>query len=363
MVGTCLMRGIAAVAREWRLVGLLWILGAILAAVTAVPAFIWWRRLVAYAPEADAMLQGLRLATLGELMSGEHAAGWTVLFLAAVAVTILARVGSAFLMGGMVEALTRSASPDQPVALAEAAATPATPAGGPVDSTPLAESIPAETPLSTWADDGAPVVDVPRQAVVRSRPRDDRPLMHRFFRGAGRFFLRNLVVLIVNAIATVIVAGAVFWASRAMTAPWEDTLSVSLAWMRLVLPVGLAGLVVVVFLIIYDYTCIRVLLEDSRRPVRTWLSAVRFVARRAPGALSLWLVPGLALAVAAAAYLGCRGLVPAVSGATIALMVVMQQAFMLVRAALRLVTVAAEVEYAAERRFTVARFELGSTQP
>jgi hypothetical protein len=178
-------------------------------------------------------------------------------------------------------------------------------------------------------------------------------MMHRFFRGAGRFFLRNLVMFVANSLALAVVAGLLFALGRAAVRPLEDTLSLPLSWLRALLPIALGGLGAWLMLITYDYACIRLVTQDSRRPLRTWFSALAFTVRRFLPAAALWLVPGVLLALAALLLVRPTWRIPATTGAML-ITVGAQQIFTLLRAWLRTATVASEIEFAAARGFAAA---------
>lgn len=395
MVMTCLGRGLRAARREWRLALLLWIISLLLAAPVALPALRWWKTLVDHAPEANRMLTGLRVGVLAELMSSEHADGWGVLFASILGLIVLARLLHAFFMGGLVQVLADRrhptparpdpvglpASPSWPAgtdadqitarcdppltaaqtvmtgdvaaafAVAPAAVEPLAVEGPSVGARPLAQTVAASDADAADVAHSAvqPMADAGPAAVAR--PAHPPALLHSFFGGAGRFFLRNLVMLVLNALGALVVGGALVALARLAVRPLEDTLSAPLAWTRLLLPVTLAGLVIFFFLMVYDYACLRLVLEDSRRPVRTWLKAVGFVSRRFAATAGLWLGPWTLLACVAALYLAVRAAMPATTIGTIALMIGLQQAFTIVRATLRVATVAAEMAYGDVRGF------------
>jgi hypothetical protein len=200
----------------------------------------------------------------------------------------------------------------------------------------------------------APAPPAPTAAVPTTRTRERRSVVAQFFRGGGRFFLRNLVMLVLTGIGIVVVAHLLRLLGVQIVKPLEGTTSEFLAWVNGLLPLALGALGALLFLLAFDYACIRLDTEDNRRPVRTWLSAVTFVARRFVPALALWIVPGLVVAVAALLYVRFRYAVPATTGGLIAVMIVLQQLFLVLRAIVRTGTVAAEMTYASARGF-VAR--------
>jgi hypothetical protein len=188
-------------------------------------------------------------------------------------------------------------------------------------------------------------------ATANPRPGGERAVLPRFFGGGARFFLRNLVILLVNGIAAAFIGFLFRAAGQAMVRPLEDTLSAPLAWVRLLLPLALPSVVVFFFLLVNDYASIRLVVSDSRRPVRTWLSALGFVARRFVASASIWISVGLILGLVLTAYVAFRNTVAATTWLGIAWMIAIQQTFMLTRATLRIATVSAELNYATKQGF------------
>jgi hypothetical protein len=206
---------------------------------------------------------------------------------------------------------------------------------------------------STWtAASPAPVASQPGVPPARAaRVGERRSVVAQFFRGGGRFFLRNLVMLVLTGLGIVVVANLLRWLGALLVKPLDDTTSEFLAYANMLLPLALGALGALFFLLAFDYACIRLDTEDNRRPVRTWLAALGFVTRRFGATLALWVVPGLVVAAAALLYARFRFAVPATTGATIALMIVLQQLFMVLRAIVRTATVDAEMTYAGARGF------------
>jgi type III secretory pathway component EscS len=383
MVTTALARGFSVARREWRLAVVLWLCGLALALVATLPAYRYLSAATASSPATDVLLQGVDVAVLAEMTAVDAGRGWLVLFATVAGLALLARVANAFFLGGIVEVLSGRRRL-VPAALVE-----------PPTATPAPEVLSARvteleadglrahdqpvpagdlglerepTPATSLADAGVSPVEPPLAPVVIARreplhalpgaarwraeaaPRDDRPVMHRFFRGAGRFFLRNFVMLALNTVLLAGVAGLLYGLGRVLTRPLEETLSPTLAWLRVLLPLALGGVGVWYALMVYDYACIRVVTDDSRRPVHTWLAAIWFTARRLLPAALLWLVPGLLLAAAAALLLVPTAGIPATTGSVV-LVLVVQQLFTLARAWLRTAVVASEIEYAAARGF------------
>ena len=404
MVGTSIAHGFRAARREWRLALLLWVLGLLMALAVTGPVFAWWRGATAYSPEANRMLGGLDLGVLIELIVG-HRGGWPLLIGTMLATALVARVGQAFVLGGIVEVLRGER---EPVATAPAVApvfagassSPLVPANPGPDSTaaglesaaPVRESVAegdARIETSAWQPGDpelhpAPVTALPAPASAPVAPpvpepvgqpaataapwvapvavavpaphelsaRERRSVVARFFRGGGRYFLRNLVMLIATGLALLLAANLLYLLGRAVVKPLESTTSEFFAMVHWLLPLALGGLGVLFFALAFDYACIRLAVENDRRPVRTWIKAVGFVFRRFWSAVALWVGPGLLVAAAALVYLGFRDALPATTGALILVMVLMQQLFMVLRAFVRTATVAGEMNYASARGFT-----------
>jgi hypothetical protein len=385
MIASAVSRGFATARREWRLAIVLWLSGLVLAATAVVPFYRYLSAATALSPEADRLLGGASISVMAD-MAAADARGWGALIGAAFGLALLARLANAFFMGGIVEVLAGRRSTRAPGRPGEAVAGGLLPepistrvtaleANGlrahehPVATGDVGLERPAGAgevvDVCTGASLEAPLAEVvigrreplhplPAGAGGDAAPReDDRPMMHRFFRGAGRFFLRNLVMLVANSIALAVVAGLLFALGRAAVRPLEDTLSLPLSWLRTLLPIALGGLGAWLMLLTYDYACIRLVTQDSRRPLRTWLSALAFTARRFLPAAALWLVPGVLLALAALLLVRPTWRIPATTGAML-ITVGAQQIFTLLRAWLRTAAVASEIEFAAARGFAAA---------
>jgi len=294
MVRTCLASGFAAARRAPKLTLLLWA-WSVLAVVPAwMPFLRWWRDALALAPGADALLNGLDLGVLRELVQYDAVSAWSMVFAGAVGAVIVAFVANALLAGGALEVLA-AASTGEPGTAA----------------------------------------------------RDDRRFMHRFFRGAGHFFWRSLGLLVLNAVVALAVLGALRAGLRAALEPLDDSLSSSIGWLRLLLFVAVLGLTAAVFWLVLDYARIRLVRTDARGVFRTWWRGFVLVLRRLPAVVGLWLVVMLMLALAASALLAWHWAVAYHAWTVILLTLVAQQIFLLARAWLRAVQLGAELELAA----------------
>jgi hypothetical protein len=278
--------GVRSAWRAWPVALVLWLWTLLLAGPALGVFAAWLLPRLAYAPEGDVLLGQFSVGMLVELMRAGDGGARAMIVGAVAGMVVTAAVGRAFLMGGLIEVL-------RPVG-ADAAT--------------------------------------------------EAPLLARFFGGAGRWFLPNLGLLALTASGGALAVTAAFFAVRLVTAPLAESSSAVLGSVALLGPPVAAAVVVILFSLVYDYACI-----GRARPRgfwAAWLGAIAFVARRLPGALGLWLAAGGLVALAAAAYLAFRSVVPADTWPWIVVMIAAQQAFTLVRAWLRTALVGAEIRYA-----------------
>jgi hypothetical protein len=273
--------GLVAARRAWPVALVLWAWTLVLAGPASLPFFNWLRGQIGYSPEGDLLLQRFRLDLFAELSHSAQGSAWAALAGAVVAMLFVAAIGRAFVTGGLIEAMSPAAT---------------------------------------------------------------GPMLWRFFGGAGRWFLPNLALLVINATAMFVVLAIASVATAIAVSPLADTSSPAVAWIALVGPLAVSGIVVLLFAIVYDYACIHVARQSGIW--RGWLGALWFVARHLVGAAGLWIVIALLTAAGLAVYLGVRSVVPASNWPLIVFMVILQQTFMLGRAWLRAALVAAEVRYA-----------------
>ena len=341
MVATAIARGFRTALSEWRLSVLLWFFGLLLPLGLVVPVAAWMGSATSRTPGMDVLAGGFDVGAFIDLVTNQGGA-WTVLFGLTFAVLLLARIGQAFVLGGIVDVLRgepNAPPPPAELALRSAAPQPA-PADPATDQEPEARG---ERPPQSFV------------MPIEPAPVHRRTTMHRFFRGAGRFFLRNLVMLVLTGVGVLVVANLLYLLVAFLVKPLEDTTSEALAWIRMLLPILVGGLAAVFFLLVFDYACIRLVCDRSHRPFASWFTALAFVARHFVGTLALWVLPGLLAAAALLVYFGYAHAVPAVTGARILFLIVVQQLVVLVRAVVRTSTVAAEMHYASARRFVSAR--------
>jgi hypothetical protein len=240
MIGRALAEGVRSATRRPGLVALLWAWNLALAGLAALPFWSWAYAASSASPRTDALLDGLNVGLVAQLIVAAPGAPGP-LMTAAAAVAALALVSGAFLSGGILEVLLESG--------------------------------------------------------------DDRPLLHRFFRGAGHFFGRFLRLLFACGITLVPVTAIVAALLSAATSPLQNGGSEPAAfWAGATVQVAVA-LTIGFFLLALDYARVITVATDARGMSRTWMHALRFVARRLPAVATIGLAAasGVTLAIAGAA--------------------------------------------------------------
>jgi hypothetical protein len=291
------MSGVSLALRERRLVLLLWWLHLGLALIVAVPFWLWGRGAFGTSVEAQVLAGGFDFAVFADLM--EESSPAIVAFALATFTTLaIAALGAAFVSSGVLAVVIARTRP--------------------VDATGTA---------------------VPRRTV-----------MSLFFEGGGRFFWRNLGLMLATALVFVPFVGIPYGIARAATSPLESSLSEAGAWTRAFAPPLVGGVALLLLVLVLDFARIGVVAGDRRGTWRTWLTGARFVARHLASSLGLWVVFALSVAVAAGVYLWLRGAMPAGSWAAILAMVLLQQAFVLWRTTMKVALTAGQMELATELR-------------
>jgi hypothetical protein len=344
MLATAIAHGFRTALSQWRLSVLLWFFGLLLPLGLVVPVAAWLASSTSRMPRMDPLAGGFDAGTFVDLVTNQGGA-WTIVFGLTFAVLLLARIGQAFVLGGIVEVLR--GEPNAPPPPAELALRSTAPR-------------PAAAEAATTSTNGEPEARSERPArtfvmPVEPAPVHHRSTMHKFFKGAGRFFLRNLVMLVLTGVGVLVVANLLFLLVGFLVKPLESTTSEALAWLRMLLPLTFGALGAVFFLLAFDYACIRLVCERSHRPFASWFSALGFVGRHFAGTLMLWVLPGLLAGLALLVYFGLAHAVPTVTIGRILLVIVVQQLVVVARAVVRTATVAAELRYSSDRRFVSAR--------
>jgi hypothetical protein len=269
----------------WRRPGLtlvFWVWSLLLAGVVAYPVYCWLGQLTSYSLDADRLLTGLSVDVLTELTQYDRSSVWGMLWAGVLAVGFVALVGNAFFAGGIIDVLLTG--------------------------------------------------------------EERRPFLHRFFRGAGRFFWRYLKLLVLAGVTIVIVGGAGYAAVAAAVSRLRDSASELLGLVASVLPLIVAGVVVAWSILSLDYARIAVARDDTRRTFRAWTAALRLVGRHLLSTCGLALVMVVLLGLAALVLLVPAGSLPTVTSVQILRMFALQQAFIIVRTWLRVGLLAGEVD-------------------
>ncbi|HEX9187614.1 MAG TPA: hypothetical protein VGB87_11105 [Vicinamibacteria bacterium] len=281
MIAHATRAGFAALSRHPRLGVALWLLNLVLALAAGVPGFLALKSAIGLLPEADSLAGGFSLGVLVDLL--EMRPGLLGgLALSAMGVAFLGLLAGAAATGGALEVLSSE-------------------------------------------DDG-------------------RPFGHRFGRGAGRFFLRFLRAGILAGLAGALVAGLLggpllALGGRLRRESGSEALSLFASFSGL----ALAGLCVLLALLALDAARIRIVREDARRVLPMLRSGFAVVLGHPVKWLGTWAVNALLGLAALALYLLFRSSVPAGTAALVLLMFAAQQAFVLVRAGLRVALLGSEI--------------------
>jgi hypothetical protein len=281
MIATVTREGFAAARRNPRLAATLWLLNLALALAAGVPGWLALSSVIGPLPEADGLRERFSMGLLVDLV--EMRPGLIGgLALAAAGVAFLGLLVGAAATGGALEVLTS---------------------------------------------------------------RDDRPFAHRFGRGAGRFFVRflraGLAALVVAALGAAVTAGPLFALSGRLRRESGSELAANGAFFAGLL---VGGLAVLLCLLALDAARVRVVREDARRVLPLLRSGFGVVLGHPAKWLGTWGANAAVLLLALVVYLAFRNVVPASTAALVAALFLVQQAFVFVRAWLRVALLASERE-------------------
>jgi hypothetical protein len=282
MIGRALARGVRDATRRPGLVALLWAWNLALAALVTLPFWAWIYRSSSVSPVTDVLLDGADLGVITSLIVADSAALMT-LFAGVAALSVLALVSGAFISGGILEIVTGEG--------------------------------------------------------------DGRPLAHRFFRGAGHFFGRFLRLLLIAVLTGLPALGLVSAALTAATKPLAEGGSEPAAFWGMLIVQGCVVVVAGWLILALDYARAATVLTGSHSMFRTWLRSLAFVVRHLPGAAAIGVLSAIGVAAAfglTAAYdLGASGRAWSAIVGTI----LVHQAMLLVRTAVRVGQVSAQADY------------------
>jgi hypothetical protein len=165
-----------------------------------------------------------------------------------------------------------------------------------------------------------------------------------FYEGCGRNFGRLFRLLLVSAVFYGVVL-AVSVALKALgKSIWgegmEERPLVIFGWFR----TGLTVLLLLVVNMIFDYAKIRLVVEDSRKSWRAALGSVKLVFRNLGGTAATYGLVALLAVALALAYAAVCGFIPRNLALGMALLLVMQQAFVLSRIGVKLLFFGSQLE-------------------
>ena len=277
--------GMRRAARAPRLAVVLWLVNLSLATAAAAPFHARLSAAIDDAPAADPLRDGLRISVLADLLAPDRIGFGGLRSLVGV-LALLALLVNALTTGGVLEVMLTA---------------------------------------------------------------DDRPFLHRFGRGAGRFFGRFLRAGLLAGLVIVVVAGLGNGALSVLARRLEDSSWEPMGFVLFVVRAALTFAVVVTVLLALDVARIRLVRQDGRRVARVFRGSLAFVLRHLPSAAGLWLLNAAVLAAMVAAYVGLSNAQRADTWPGIALMVAGQQAVMLARAGLRVALFGSVIELVEER--------------
>lgn len=280
---TSIVKGIWTTLKHPKLVLLLWVWHLLLALAAAWPARAWFGSALDTRPEAASLLARFNFGTFVDLSKYYEVSPMAFLMASMTGLALVAIVGSAFMMGGMLE--------------------------------------------------------------VMGSEGDGRTFMHRFYRGGGHFFWRFTRLGICGGVAAAIVGGIVAAAVGAATNPltkseWEPA---GMVWGAVTVVV--AVLAASWFVLALDYARIRVARDGGRGMARAYAGGVVFVARHVLASYTIAILACVVVAVLFVAYIAHETVWTTGTWATIGILIATQQAIAFARTGVRVAQVAAEREY------------------
>jgi hypothetical protein len=291
MMTTCVRSGWRAALGNRKLIATLWAWSALAALAGGAAAWRWLAEAFNHSPWADRLLERFQLGLAVELMQYDRFSPMLALNGAVLALVVVGLISNPLVSAGVLEVIVS---------------------------------------------------------------RDERPLLHRFFRGAGHFFGRFLRLLIISGVAAAVLVVVAAIVTRPISRPlsessWERT-SIAFGFTRFVLYAALIAFVLAVL----DIARARVAMADNeiRGMLRAWFGAARFVLRHLGAVAGIYAAFGVMFVVALAAYAAIANAVPTRAWGGILLVVVLQQMFVMARAGLRIARAGATVELCRDVRVT-----------
>jgi hypothetical protein len=337
-VAKSLKYGVRTASAAPGLVLVLWCWSLVLGLAATAPVAPWWHATIAWLPETERVTEGVPWRVLAELVNYDRTPIGLIVIGAMAGLALVAIVGNSFLVGGAIAVLIgarqRLEDKGRSIEAPEAGAPGELPGGTPGGGDPT--SAPGEAPE-------------PARPIVVPLLEDDSPLMHRFGRGAGRFFVRNLRLLLLHLVAAGALVVAVAAVGVGITWPWRHSVHAVPAFLTLAVPGVMTLFGLAFFSIVLDYARIRLVAGDGRLMVSVWLGALRFVVRRLGGALGVWVSLTVMIVLATVLFGAYGQLVPSTTWTQVVLLVIAQQVFMIVRSGLRIALLSAEIDYYTHR--------------
>jgi hypothetical protein len=280
---TSIVKGIWTAIRNPKLVLLMWFWSLLLAFAAALPARLFFRTALDFSTETTGLLTRFNFGTFADLSKYTAGMPFRLLMSAMVGAGLIALIGNAFVNGGILEIVGSSA--------------------------------------------------------------ETGTVMHRFFKGGGRFFWRftrlGILGWVLGGVAATVVAAGL----GALTTPLADS-EWEPAGMLVSLCVALvAALVGLLFVLALDYARIRVARDDGRRMLGAYVSAMGFVVRRLAGAYGIAVVYVVIVVALLLAYVAHEAGWTTSTWSAIWVLIAVQQVIMMARAGARVMEVSAEWHY------------------
>lgn len=278
-----ILTGLRTAARQPKLLLLLWSWNLLLGAAAALPMWAWLRSALDLTVDGPSLLGRFNVGALADLVKYSGTNPFDLLGAGARGAVVIALVGSAFVNGGILEALAAA--------------------------------------------------------------HDRRSFMHRFFRGGGHFFWRFVRLFVIAAIPAVFAAGLVAGALTPALDGLADGEWGYGFYLAGLVTLGAVAFVGGFFLLALDYARIRVAHDDSRGMFRAYVGAMGFVLRHAFAAYGMAIVVLVAVSIVLLLYVGHETVWTTTGWATLLLLLAVQQVVILARIGLRVSLVGAQRDY------------------
>jgi hypothetical protein len=281
VISSSIARGFRAAVRRPALTVTLWLWSLLLGAIVALPAWATFGGAFNLFPEADRLLDRFDLRILFEAFHYDRSSVPGTLAGALAGAALVALVGNSLVAGGVLDVLT--------------------------------------------TDDG-------------------RRFLHRFMRGAGRFFGRFVRLLLLAAGSFLLCAAAVAVAGSLVTLLMSQAGSEMVRILGYVVVPAAVLLLFAFFSLVLDYARTRMVLEGSRGAFLAWFRSLGFVLRHLVATGIVALVFAAFTGVLFAASLGYQARAASNTWLLILALLAVQQATMFLRFGLRVGSVGATVE-------------------